>query len=336
MSRKCPLAFLLCAALLSSHVVPTPSSAQTKKAGTRNAPVSSDRRDREIAARFAPIFRQALGERRRSDLITNFDFDGDWRGDNNWARAEDKSFRLRAFVYYAVSETPTHYFIHYAVFHPQDYKGGGLRGAVLSEAIREGVRLGGKYDPTGLSQDAVLAHENDMEGCLVVVSKSGGDDPARASVAFVETLAHDRFLKYMTERNARAGFKRARMDGQRAILYVEPKGHGISAYDDGDELKSSRGGALEYRFEGRADDAEGRSSGAVGYELLPIFNTLWPRAQKPQRDLRSETRLRLRERQRRGEVGQGCQPPRETGRIGRRIQGRRRRPERRPTAVGLV
>jgi hypothetical protein len=288
MFRTIPQFYFLCALLLmlllSSLAVPPPCFAQTKKASvklakSKPAAASADRRDREIAARFAPIFRQALGERRRSDLITNFDFDGDWRGDNNWSRAEDEKFRLKAFVYYAVSETPTHYYIHYAVFHPQDYKGGGTRGAVLSEAIREGVRLGGKYDPTGLSQDAVLAHENDMEGCLVVVVKSG-DDSARATVAFVETLAHDRFLKYVTERNARAGFKTARMDGQRAILYVEPKGHGISAYDDGDELKSSRGGALEYRFEGRADDAEGRSSGAVGYELLPIFNTLWPRARK--------------------------------------------------------
>ena len=40
--------------------------------------------DREVAARFAPVFYQALGDKPRSDYITNFDFDGDWRGDNNW------------------------------------------------------------------------------------------------------------------------------------------------------------------------------------------------------------------------------------------------------------
>ena len=80
--------------------------------------------DREIAARFAPIFYQALGDKPRSDYITNFDFDGDWRGDNNWAHTEDKQFPLKAYIYYAVSETATHFFIHYAVFHPRDYKGG--------------------------------------------------------------------------------------------------------------------------------------------------------------------------------------------------------------------
>ncbi len=41
--------------------------------------------EREIAARFAPIFYQALGDKPRSDYITNFDFDGEWRGENNWS-----------------------------------------------------------------------------------------------------------------------------------------------------------------------------------------------------------------------------------------------------------
>src|SRR5580765_5749846 len=76
--------------------------------------------DAEVAARFAPIFYQALGDKPRSDYITNFDFDGDWRGDNNWEHTDDTSFPLLAYIYYAVSETQTHFFIHYAVFHPRD------------------------------------------------------------------------------------------------------------------------------------------------------------------------------------------------------------------------
>src|SRR5678816_646217 len=123
--------------------------------------------DREIAARFAPIFYQALGDRPRSDYITNFDFDGDWRGDNNWENAANETFPLNAYIYYAVAETSTHLFIHYAVFHPRDYKGGEIRGTILSELIREGVKRGGKYDPTGLADEATLAHENDMELSLI-------------------------------------------------------------------------------------------------------------------------------------------------------------------------
>ncbi|HKZ00915.1 MAG TPA: hypothetical protein VJ180_01670, partial [Pyrinomonadaceae bacterium] len=72
--------------------------------------------DREIAARFAPIFYQALGDKPRSDYLTNFDFDGDWRGDNNWSNSDDKKHPLKAYVYYSVSETASHLFIHYAVF----------------------------------------------------------------------------------------------------------------------------------------------------------------------------------------------------------------------------
>src|ERR1700751_2596096 len=89
--------------------------------------------DREVAARFAPTFYQALGDKPRSDYITNFDFDGDWRGDNNWTNSANLDFPLKAHIYYSVSETATHYFIHYAVFHPRDYKGGEHKGAILSE-----------------------------------------------------------------------------------------------------------------------------------------------------------------------------------------------------------
>lgn len=234
-------------------------------------------RDREIAARFAPVFRQSVGDHARGDYVTNFDFDGDWRGDNNWANADDRRFPMRAYVYYAVSETPTHYLIHYAVFHARDYKGGAA-GPLLSEAIREGVRRGGRYDPTGLSIGATLAHENDMEGCLVAVAKAGGDlDGAR--VVAVETLAHDRFLKYAPEGERSAAGGRVALEGGRPLLYIEPKGHGVTAY--GVESRRPGGAMLDYEFAGRADDPEATGRDApVGYELLPLHSTLWPRARR--------------------------------------------------------
>lgn len=235
-------------------------------------------RERQIAARFAPVFRQALGEHPRADYITNFDFDGDWRGDNNWKNADDQRFRLRAYVYFAAAETATHLFVHYAVFHPRDYKGGSKAGPLLSDAIREGVRRGGRYDPTGLSAEAVLAHENDMEGCLVVAEKEG-EDPARARVILVETLAHDRFLKYAPEGvRSPASFRPVRLEGQSPVLFVEPKGHGVLAYE-GDKQEARRG-AVVYAFAGRAEDPEavGKERETVGYELVPLYDTLWRRA----------------------------------------------------------
>lgn len=233
-------------------------------------------RDREIAARFAPIFYQGLGSQKRSDYITNFDFDGDWRGDNNWVNAEDRRFPLRAYVYYGVNETATHFFIHYAVFHPRDYKGGRLGNALLSDLIREGVKRSGGYDPSGIAGDVAFAHENDMEGCLVVVLKRG-DDLRRATVTCVETLSHSRFLKYVTENSSLKGFKRVRLEDHRPVLYIEPKGHGIKSYE-GHEKASSRKDMLIYTFTGRAGDPEDQRRRPVGYELLPLYETLWPRA----------------------------------------------------------
>jgi hypothetical protein len=248
----------------------------------QNLQKASVERDREIAARFAPIFYQGLGDKLRNDYITNFNFDGDWRGDNNWTNSEDARFHLKAYIYYAVSETPTHFFIHYAVFHPQDYKGNEKGGALLSKIIREGVKRGGKYDPTGLSDLAALSHENDMEGCLVVVLKAG-NDILRARTIYVETLAHNRFLKYTTEA-ATEGDSNHRPDifkteRERPLLYVEPKGHGIEAYTGG-ENQSPRNGLLIYNFTGQPEDPESKHANEVGYDLISLYDTLWPLAHK--------------------------------------------------------
>lgn len=253
------------------------AAARVKSGGQR----ANAARDREIAAHFAPVFYQGLGDNKRHDYVTNFDFDHDWRGDNNWNNSADERFPHKAFVYYAVSETPTHILIHYAVFHPRDYKGGGgARGPLLSEIIREGARRGGRYDPTGLSVEAVLAHENDMEGCLVVAAKAGANFK-QARVVFVETLAHDRFLKYTTEPapadDGKRAFDSVRLEAGRALLYVEPKGHGIVAYVGG-EKQSPSNGTLIYKFTGRADDPDQSPLDATGYDLLPLYTTIWPRA----------------------------------------------------------
>ncbi len=229
--------------------------------------------ERAVAARFAPVFYQGLGSQPRHDYITNFDFDGDWRGDNNWAHADDPHFPQQAYIYYAISETATHLFIHYAVFHPRDYKGGVTRGRLLSDLLNETVQRSSKYDPTGLADKATVAHENDMEGCLVVVAKQG-DDLARAHVVYIETVAHNHFLKYTVS----AGDANVvGLDGQHPLLYVEAKGHGIGAYRATGKHDAQKG-LLRYSYEGRAD-APALHGETVSYDLLPLLTTLWPRAQ---------------------------------------------------------
>ncbi len=259
---------LLCAVVFPAHGQTVPS--------LRSAHHSTDNQsEREIAARYAPNFYQALGDKPRSDYITNFDFDGDWRGNNNWEHADDKEFPLRAYVYYAVSESPTHFFIHYAVFHPRDYKGGETKGVILSEIIREGVKLGTKGEPTGLMAEAGVAHENDLEGALVVVAKSG-KKLKRAAVVFVETLHHDDFSASLPGELVK-GFGHFKTEDDRVLLYIEPKGHGIEPYTAADKQVSKKE-FLIYKFAGRADDPDKQKNGSVGYDLISIKDTLWPKA----------------------------------------------------------
>ena len=230
-------------------------------------------RDREIAATYAPIFYQGLGDKPRSDYITNLNFDGDWRGDNNWDHADDKQFPLQAYVYYSVAETATHFFIHYAVFHPRDYKGGELRGAILSGLMREGARRGGKYDPTGMAEETSLAHENDMEGCLLVVAKNA-NGTSGGQVEFVETLAHNKFLRYVVKPESADGSSSVRFEGQHVLLYIEPKGHGIEAFAD-QRIEAKK--FLTYKFAGRAEDPAKQKDEIVGYDLISL-EVLWNKA----------------------------------------------------------
>jgi Zn-dependent protease with chaperone function len=241
---------------------------------------SPEARQREIAALYAPLFYQALGPEPRYDYITNFDFDDDWRGDNNWDHAANKKWPLKAWVYYHVRETATHYFIHYAAFHPRDYKGGSGRGRWFSRAIRGAVARVGTNDPTGRAQELVLAHENDLEGCLIVVEKRG-DDPASGRLRFIETMAHNAFLKYTPETEPGGGASTVPVSGRRAKLYVEPKGHGIEGYRGDDaQLGSAEKGFRLYAFTGHAEEQPGNSGGSdtVGYDLVPLGTTLWPLA----------------------------------------------------------
>ena len=244
--------------------------------------------DYQIAARFAPVFHQALGSSPRFDHITRVDFDDDWRGDNNWNNAGDERRTLGATVYFNVAESVTHYFIHYAVFHPRDYKGGNVRGVVLSQILREGAARHGDYDPTGFAQAAVLAHENDMEGALVVVEKASGLFGS-TRVVYVETLAHNQFLRYPVDRSlfGRRG-DGVLVDDEHPVLYIEPKGHGIEAFHGGDQL-SDADGVVVYRYSGEAAEPAGVSvagpSEEVGYDLVSMAETLWPFARELYADL---------------------------------------------------
>ncbi len=272
------LLLALPATLAQNHQTATQSTQTRMRTVTKRQAL-----DQQIAVRFAPVIYQGLGEQPRADYLTSFDFDGDWKGDNNWNnlnnKSDNKSFPLRAWLYYSVIETTTHYFIHYAVFHPRDYKGGLAKSTLVETLINEGLRRAGK-DPTGgLAEDVALSHENDLEGCLVVVEKKG-DDLSKAAVQYLETIAHNRFIKYHAASVTSSYGETLELKDNHPQLFAEPKGHGLSRYTAlRDQLKKSVNGVLTYEYAGRADDPEKIGGKNIGYDLVPIYDTLWQHAQ---------------------------------------------------------
>ncbi|MBI1762739.1 MAG: hypothetical protein HYR56_14995 [Acidobacteria bacterium] len=272
-----------------------PREAKPTAPETAPAPSEATAKEKRIAAQFAPIFLQGLGDNPRADYITNFDFDGDWKGDNNWYNLDKRNFALRAYIYYSVAETETHYFVHYAVFHPRDYKGGTATSMILDSAIRLSLpQLGKIKDPTvDKVNDVALSHENDLEGCLVVAEKHG-EDLTQAQVLYVETMAHNGYYKYRTAAAPGSIGDPLELSGAHPRLYVEPKGHGLYRYTgDSTQINPRVAGLLTYQYTGTAEDHETLGEKAdgktIGYDLLSIYDSFWARATKGENDTFGET-----------------------------------------------
>lgn len=121
--------------------------------------------DTDLAYHWAPIIYQDVHEADPdADYITNFDFDGDWDGDNNWEN--QPNYPMKAYVYYWIVETETHYFIGYALYHPRDWY-------------------------VDLFGNICNKHENDMEGVLMVIKKD--DTPYGQFLLLITTIHLDFF-----------------------------------------------------------------------------------------------------------------------------------------------
>ncbi len=215
-----------------------------------------------MAEHYAPvIYQEAHSE--VLDFITRFDFDGDWDGANNWRNAY--SFDLDAYVYYGVIESSRHYFITYAFFHPRDYTAQPMEG----------------YAPK-------MEHENDMEGCTILVKKDG----SRWGIPLVlETLAHDHFYAYTNSSTGEVAARNLRPSGSIVFVprspgagddvpavYVEAEGHGVRGAGEEVLRDGYEHPGIIYRLDGRgAELPESNRDQDVSYLLIPIEESLWPR-----------------------------------------------------------
>ncbi len=220
-----------------------------------SAPASAeDRERRQIAEHYAPVVFQ---ESRSAvlDFITRFDYDGDWAGDNNWRNAY--LFELPGAVYYSVVESSRHYFITYAFYHPRDYTGRPYEG----------------FAPK-------TEHENDLEGCTVVVEKDG---TPFGKLLLLETLAHDVFYKYANPDYRRVSAGALRLDGSielvdgRPAVHIEAEGHGVKAAGPEVVRASTPFPGIVYRYTGQSAVPKSNRDPNATYDLIDIEDTFWAR-----------------------------------------------------------
>jgi hypothetical protein len=167
----------------------------------------------QLALRWAPVHYQdvdqtgshALGG--AADYIAAYDFDGNLNAKDNWDRAGNSAYPLRAVGYYSITETSTHWFLIYMFFHPRDW----------TDSF---------FD---------TEHENDAEGVLLAVHRDG---TTFGTLKAAVTVAHTDFFSYVPsggtwKANAESVDGTLQMtalaDGAHPVTAQEAKGHGLKA-----------------------------------------------------------------------------------------------------------
>ncbi len=259
-----------------------PQPLATTSAAQAPAPGMTQREKemRDIAERFAPVLYHRMAgsaEEHRFDYPTNFDFDGDWVGNNNWANGGDTKFKLWSYVYYSVIESDDHYFIHYALYHPRDWSVVQSTYDTVLDKVQNKV---GDIFGTATRKEAEFNHENDLEGALVIVDKwaEGGPQPIA-----METVAHNHLLRSLTREatdlrdTSGAQGQELKLEDGHPILYVESQKHGIHPWSN--EKGTDRAPILILRY-GKPVEFSEVSGDTSTYELIPMYKTFWKHAQE--------------------------------------------------------
>ena len=227
--------------------------------------------DEDLAYRWAPIHYQDTAGNGKSDYITAFDYDGDWNAQNNWDNLN--RFPLRAAVYYSISETDTHWFIAYAFFHPRDWS---------------------TWPPSFRHGNDGAQHENDMEGLLMIVRRSGG---RYGRLEAMVTNSHKDFYSYLAPGSTLRGrsggedidgtIRMINHDGaQHPATAQEAHGHGLKAYPqvgmDGSNFRGGDG-VIYYPSRNQSEVPSNKNDRHVKYRLINVFspNGLWDHRRDP-------------------------------------------------------
>lgn len=232
-----------------------PAARTAEKQTFSDEPPSTDPY-RKLAEHYAPFIAQETWFEPKADFLARFDYDGDWRGDNNWENLSQGS--SQAYVHYAAIETATHLFLHYSFFHPRDYSDNCVIGT---------------------------CHENDNEGIILVVQKDGSEF---GRLRVMQTLAHNNVYSYSNDPGIRPGVHQ--IEGSlrlwkesHPMVFLEGGGHGAYAANSSHSLYAVDRGEFQntgvtYVFKGKAERPRSASDREVGYELLPIYEQWWTKS----------------------------------------------------------
>ncbi len=207
-----------------------------------------------LAEHYAPFIAQETWFNPKADYIARFDYDGNWKGVDNWENLEKGS--SQAFVYYAAMETETHWFIQYNFFHARDY----------SDVCFAGT-----------------CHENDNEGLILTVRK---DKSKFGKLEVMETLAHNNIYSFTNDSSIKKGIHNidGKIDlykGVRPIIFIEAGGHGVlgsdhkSSFFSAKTMDFTKNTGVTYIYKGKAEAPNYSNDRNVSYELLSIYDQWW-------------------------------------------------------------
>ncbi|HUT16520.1 MAG TPA: fibronectin type III domain-containing protein, partial [Anaerolineae bacterium] len=257
---------------LSSQLVPARTLARTEREARSGRRAETEATREQLAIHYAPVWYQETAvdppNGHRSDYILRFDYDPyggepDWDGINNWdnlySTDPDLALDLKAYVYYSVVQTSTHWFITYAVFHPRDWD-------VLSIPVS--------------------IHENDMEGVVLVIRRDGS---AYGDFQLMLTEAHGKLLPFTVDESIQPRQGGVQFEGFQPKVCVQARQHAVQAYPggyvpfgfpqfscaDSDGEVFPGGTGIVYRYkDGTAEEPSSDDDRDVGYQLLSI-DALW-------------------------------------------------------------
>lgn len=211
---------------------------------------------KQLAYAHAPIHYQDTDDSYAiADYITNVNFDGNWIATDNWNNIGNGE-QLKAYGYYSVVETETHWFIVYSFFHPRDWSDNAFG----------------------------FEHENDVEGALIFIRKN---NTTYGLLEGMITVFHNDFYSYKVEGNGLTDGNED-IDGtltlgnynetQHVKIGQEAQGHGLKAFPFGDFTGASgQDGIIYYPSLETAELPSSGNDANVKYKLIDItaFGELW-------------------------------------------------------------